>query len=145
MEGKEGKEGKEGTFGGQTLPPGKTLTGNWAASGYGEEGFPNPNLGRAVAAVTYPLPLSAEIEGLPGEGTHIIKEGEAPPAECPGTIEVPAALPGNLCIFVESETNAYGGGPTPPAINRFGFHLTAYTAAKGPIVISGTWAVTNKE
>jgi Collagen triple helix repeat (20 copies) len=129
-----GEKGKEGTFGGSTLPEGKTLTGVWGASGYGEAGYPNAGTGYAVTGVSFALPLVAE----PAE--HFIGENEKPPAECPGTAEAPAAAPGNLCIYAANEVNA--GASIEIQVHAFGFRLLAYSAAKGPVILEGTWAVT---
>jgi hypothetical protein len=132
-----GEKGKEGTFGGSTLPEGKTLTGVWGGSGYGEAGFPNEGTGYATAAVSFALPLAAE------PAAHFIKGGEAPPAQCPGTATAPAAAPGNLCVFVTNVINAEGGGGYPGVhASTSGFALSAFTEAKGPILLEGTWAVT---
>jgi hypothetical protein len=56
-EGREGKEGKEGTFGGQSLPAGKTLTGAYAATGFGEAAFPEPGSGFVEGAASFALPV----------------------------------------------------------------------------------------
>jgi hypothetical protein len=132
-----GEKGKEGTFGGSTLPAGKTLTGVWAASGYGSEGFPEEGLGYASTGVSYALPLSV----APGNSTtHLIKKGETPPAECPGTAEAPAAAPGNLCVFITNEINAYNGIAEVHGYTS-GFTVNGYTAEKGAVLLEGTWAV----
>jgi hypothetical protein len=90
--------------------------------------------------VSFALPLSAE------PTAHFITEGATPPAECPGTAEEPAAAPGNLCVFVTSAINAYRGGDYPGVeTHTSGFTVKSFTEAKGPILLSGTWAVTAAE
>jgi Collagen triple helix repeat (20 copies) len=140
-EGAKGKEGPEGTFGGQTLPPGKTLKGHWAASGFGEAGYPEATSGVAAGAVSYALPLGA----LPAE--HYIPEGVTVlPSGCTGSVIDPGAEPGNLCVFAESEFNVSEKGrgiSGESGVN--GFTTNGFTAEKGRIVMSGTWAVTEAE
>ncbi len=137
-----GEKGKEGTFGGGTLPPGKTLKGLWAASGYGAAGYPEEGTGYASTAVSFAIPLSAE---LLGNDAHTVKEGETPSSQCPGTAQAPAAEPGNLCIFVTNTLNVHGGGPESVIPRVDGFALTAFSQEKGPILFEGTWAVTAAE
>jgi hypothetical protein len=146
-QGKEGKEGKEGTFGGQSLPAGKTLTGAYAATGFGEAAFPEPGFGVVEAGVSFALPVpdigsaSAQLE------VHYIKEGETPPAGCTGDENEPGAEEGNLCVFGGAETNlqslpaAYLKGSSTTTM---GFTVRGVSAAKGYLDINGTWAVTAK-
>jgi hypothetical protein len=140
-EGKAGKEGKEGTFGGQKLPAGKMLTGQWAASGYDEGG---ESVGIATTGVTYALPVE-----LPEGKEHYFKVDEAasPGSGCTGKEHNPGAEPGNLCVFAESETNV-SPGRFPIANGRpsygnlqDGFQILAISAEKGPMYLSGSWAV----
>ena len=74
-----------------TLPSGKTLTGHWAGSGFGEAAFPEPGTGQAWASVSFTVPLEVE----PKE-SHYIEEGQVTPAGCTGNAETPGAEPGNL-------------------------------------------------
>jgi hypothetical protein len=131
-----GEKGKEGTFGGQMLPEGKTLTGVWGASGYGAAGFPEPGTGYATAAVSFALPLAIAPTTL-----NLIKEGEEPPAECPGTAEAPAATPGHLCVFVTDAKNAVLDSDLAHK-STIGFTLVSLSAAEGTVSVEGTWAVT---
>ncbi len=147
--------GKNGTFEGQSLPAGKTLAGAWATASYAAEaGFG----GVAQDAVSFPLPVRPGIEEQhieqigPEEG-----EGEAneklPEEEvngkkikvCTGNNTKPAAAEGYLCIFVASETNVGSSLSLALAGNGeavIGFNITVLAAAKGPILLNGTWAVT---
>jgi hypothetical protein len=126
-----GEKGKEGTFGGSTLPEGKTLTGVWAASGYGEAA----ETGFAVSGVSFALPLPSRPNPV------IIQENGTPSWECPGTAEAPAAAPGYLCVFVNLAENAKDGLRGVGA-HPYGFTVLGLTEAAGAIVIEGTWAVT---
>jgi Collagen triple helix repeat (20 copies) len=131
-----GKEGKEGTFGGSSLPEGKTLRGVYAAASFSEAAG-----GLAETGVSFPLPVSPEI-------AHIIyvKDGETPPAECPGTSVEPAAKEGYLCVFGEEENNLL----SPPIISAkgsptatIGFSVIGISkAGAGSFSIEGSWAVT---
>jgi hypothetical protein len=138
--GAEGKEGKAGTTGfTKTLPKGATETGTWSIHGTaeGEEPF---------IPLSFAIPLEKELEatqvqvvGETGNGTT-----------CPGTVEVPAAAEGNLCVYegenfganvelssskiVQSYSLANGAGTT-------GANLVG--RVKGlPAVAVGSWAVT---
>lgn len=155
--GPQGPEGREGTFGGETLPSGKTLTGEWAASGYGEAGFPNPGTGYVVGAVSFPLPLSEGFAFDSAKPTaHFITEEEGEkgeiPSGCTGNVHEPGAEPGNLCVFVSSEVNVYAtsstniGSSVTTEAKQFttGFTFISFTAGKGSAAIYGSWAVTAK-
>jgi hypothetical protein len=131
--------GREGTFGGQALPEGKTLRGVWAAAGYGEAAFLEPGFGEAKTGVSFALPLSI----VPS--VHYIKQGEADPEGCTGSRNEPQAAEGNLCIFGAEEENLFG----TPFISlaggtevTYGFVISDSGAAKGAILMEGSWAVT---
>jgi len=146
-----GEKGKEGTFGGQTLPPGKTLRGAWALSGYGEAAFPSPGFGLAKTAVSFALPIApAPIITYigPGEGENEEESKWAPAikkGECHGYSLKPGAAEGQLCIFAASESNLLErpspsvGGNGETAI---GFLLTAGNKEKGAFFAEGSWAAT---
>jgi hypothetical protein len=124
--GKEGHEGKEGLPGvihpGETLAPGASETGMWAASGSGDEGqlcVPNAEeapvitseggssgcptgytfdkLGNvAVGVISFTIPLEA---ALGGEAVHYLKYEQKAAGHCEGSFEKPTAEPGNLCVY----------------------------------------------
>ena len=79
---------------------------------------------------------------------HFINSGATPPAECPGTVQLPKALPGHLCVYegISQNTtnratwNPTGGGGT--TATRMGVGLYAYSDAAGQFKSHGTWAVT---
>jgi hypothetical protein len=135
-----GEKGKNGTFEGQALPAGKTLTGVYAASGFGEAGVPDPGFGIAQTGVSFALPV-------PGEPAfHYIKENETPPVGCTGSAAKPGADEGNLCVFGEAEENVPSGQPLislrGSTESSLGFSIEDTSAKKGYIALSGTWAVT---
>jgi hypothetical protein len=152
-EGKEGPEGKEGTFGGQTLPAGKMLTGHWAASSYGEAGYSigGSGFGFALADVSYQLPLAEELPDIDQNATELymdeeeVENGTLRPG-CKGNVEEPVAEPGYLCVFAETEVNVtLTGGRGILHYNKSGFLVYGHTEAKGPIIMYGSWALTAPE
>jgi hypothetical protein len=153
-EGKEGPAGAEGTFGGGSLPKGKTMRGAWALSGYGEAAFPTePGYGIGKDAVSFAAPISpgvsSEIHYIgPTEGENeeeskwakAIKEGK-----CKGFYEKPVAAEGQLCVFAVSESNLLTGPSamlSGPSETTLGFVIEALNKAKGAFFAEGTWAVT---
>jgi Collagen triple helix repeat (20 copies) len=150
--GKNGANGKNGTFGSEPLPQGQTLRGVYAASGFGEAEYPvEPGFGQAITGVTF-------ADAVPGEPSrYYIKlgegEGEAEenksviPAHCKGNNENPGAVEGNLCVFAQSEVNVSPLVAVAPLLqgspqSSIGFDIRGISAAKGYILLSGTWAVT---
>jgi hypothetical protein len=143
----------------ETLPSGKTLTGEWSVSGYAEvgakEGFPSILIG----SVSFDIPLAQ------APVPHYIKAGASPPAGCGGgSVAHPEAEPGNLCVFVDQEENntttplpkicsfsgggSFGGGlcafGSGESADRYGFGVNEVAEVKGFIYSLGTWAVTAK-
>jgi hypothetical protein len=148
-----GEKGKEGTFGGQSLPAGKTLTGSWAAASYAAAAFGEEGTGIAATGVSFALPVSPGLKQQhyigPEEGENREESKWAPAIkehECKGDAEKPGAAEGNLCVFGgENEINLLsspgialnGNAETTP-----GFTIVAFGKAKGSILMEGTWAVT---
>ncbi len=135
-----GEKGKEGTFGGETLPQGKTLTGTFAAASYGEAEFPEPGFGRVATGVTFALPIPTI-----GLAVNYIKENGILPIGCSGNALQPVAEAGHLCIFGQSEINlatSPGTETVASGSTTSGFDLVAVSAAKGNMLLTGTWAVT---
>jgi hypothetical protein len=158
--GKNGTNGKEGSpwTAGGTLPSGKTETGVWNM-----EGVTSINKTQISFAVPLaePLTWSEGKLGEPENQVHYInpsgKEVQTFGVEvavsiaCPGSVEKPAAAPGNLCIYAhlahtEDETisnetilNPSGQGPGGLGASTAGSVLDA-----GEGTALGTWAVTAK-
>ena len=100
--GAKGEQGAPGLSGwAEKLPSGKTLTGQFAASGLSE----GASFAGTPAKSSVSFPFRVEDESGQGPLIHIIAQGATPPAECPGTAETPAAEKGNLCIYVKTEQN----------------------------------------
>jgi hypothetical protein len=102
-EGKEGKEGPEGPEGPPLIPggelgSGETLRGGWAFTATAAD----------TAGVYVPISFPVSLSGGLGEEevfyvTQAEVAGATQPAACPGNMNVPEALPGNLCVY---ESNA---------------------------------------
>ncbi len=149
-----GEKGKEGPAGPllEKLPAGKTLRGAWAATGFGEEGFPNEGVGKAKTGVSYVFPLSFEPNRhyiANGEGAGEGKEAAAIlNGECTGNKGTPGAAEGNLCVFGEDEENIHAGTQTVSSKGTseatYGFSVGGLSEGKGTLEMDGTWAVTAK-
>jgi hypothetical protein len=96
--GKEGEPGEQGEAGpegqpwtaGGTLPPGATETGSWAFNGTEEDKF------GIWTPISFSIPLSA---GLEPSHIHYLPQGTPGSGPCPGGVNAPKALPGELCIY----------------------------------------------
>jgi hypothetical protein len=128
--GARGAEGSPWTAGG-TLPPGKSLSGTWIAVALGAEVEP----GKAEGGTT----ISFGIRLVAPPAVHLIakgNEGIEAASECPGSVKLPLAAKGNLCLYV-----AEGEGLVP--FETFSFASGALIKFRGPpeTVVAGTWAV----
>jgi hypothetical protein len=136
--GVNGKEGKEGPAGPllEALPSGRSETGVYSLEGAGsviESGW------------GFPLQLGSE------PTAHLIKDGEASTAQCPGSVSKPTAAPGNLCVY---EAKNHSAGSSEALFNpenesfggkasRFGWGFAINNGSPGSNAWSmGTWAVT---
>jgi hypothetical protein len=115
------------------LKSGQTLQGNFAIGGAGKE------LTLAVSGETFQFPLTNS------PAVTVLNPGATTPA-CPGvgSGQAPAAVAGNLCVYVTGQTNvklplvAPAGG-----LSRFGFALEATAEDKEKAFTAfGQWAVT---
>lgn len=139
INGAKGEPGAPGGFFG-VLPSGKAMTGTFAAEG-------NVNGAQYRTSVSFLLSLPT----APSAGQiHFIKEGEAVPSGCSGSVAAPAAAAGNLCIFeARSVNNAANRGELNPVDDAapnesmpvFGFAVYS-TCTTAPCIDEGTWAVT---
>lgn len=115
------------------LKSGQTLQGSFAIGGAGKE------LTLAVAGETFQFPLTN------APAVNVLKPSETSPA-CPGlgSGQAPAAVAGNLCLYVTSATNVKLPLVVPaPSLTRFGFGLEATAEDKEkPFTAFGQWAVT---
>jgi Collagen triple helix repeat (20 copies) len=93
-----GAEGEPWAVGG--LPKGATETGVWSLNA--SEATTAPETSRVLVPISFPIPLSAPIEGE--ENIHFV--GETGDSICKGTIGKPTAPEGMLCIYAEEISNA---------------------------------------
>jgi hypothetical protein len=141
--GDTGQQGPPGPFPG-TLPTGKTVTGNWSASGvasaasqYIMEGISYGYAFASTPTVTY------------------VTFGSAPSAGCPGSVGSPQAANGHVCVYENDATGGGGpvngtGGTCDPASagclfassNKYGIAVFTLSAAAGQVFNWGTWAAT---
>lgn len=115
----------------ETLPVGKTETGEWSLSVPAE----NPTLKTSlpVSSISFVIPLTA------APVAHYLKKGEQETAECPGTAAEPEAAEGQLCVYAELEVNAPGSLTADAA--TFGAKIVSDGGEPGGVAF-GTWAVT---
>lgn len=129
-QGPKGATGDPWTAGG-FLPSGKSLAGTWIAGVGPELGF---GKGAAAAAISFGIPLSAAPEIV------IVKkeqEGKEHAAECPGSLAVPLAAKGKLCLYTGQESGLELQSATPAPVGA----LLTYTGTPGT-GDAGTWVVT---
>jgi hypothetical protein len=142
--------GKNGTTGfTETLPPGKSETGNWSAIAGA--------LGGVAAAASVPFPISYNIPlAQPSEHVVYLDAEETELSEGSGECELeaglgatPVAPPGYLCVFTRGEPAGSVGfignnrielGDTPAGALVWG-----YPNAQERVAVYGTWAVTAAE
>ena len=131
----------------ETLPSGKTETGNWGSSGKGDE-FNHP-----IIPISYSIPLakhSATVEYLNQEKT----EDSVGSGKCELDISNPDAKPiapaGTLCVFTrfeapESHVGRVGLASFSGDDTLTGTFVEGVTEAFGTWELYGAWAVTAAE
>jgi hypothetical protein len=94
-----GKEGSPWTELG-VLPEGQAETGAWGFS----------PLAKTLGLFQMKLPISFSIpleSALPETAVHVVGIGQTGPQKCEeGTVEAPAAAPGNLCLYIQFGENS---------------------------------------
>jgi hypothetical protein len=121
-----------------TLASGKSLTGVYMVGSQG----PVPG-SSANGSITFAFPLASAPTG------HIIRNGAASTAQCPGTVSNPQAAPGNFCLYEGlSATNIGSLGIGDPiadkggAVSPHGLNVNIVSVAAGYFADQGSWAVT---
>jgi hypothetical protein len=115
------------------LRSGQTLQGSFAVGGAGKE------LTAAVDGQSFQFPLSNT------PAVNVINPSTAVNGACTGlgSGQAPAAVAGNLCLYVTSSTNLQTLTVPVTSVNRFGFGLEATAVDKElPFSAYGQWAVT---
>jgi hypothetical protein len=128
--GAKGNTGDPWTAGG-VLPSGKSLGGTWIAPIGPEIAF---GKGSGGTSISFGLPLSA----LPD--VVVVKEnqeGIEHAAECPGSVAVPLAAPGELCLYTGQEDGLELQAAVPAPVGAILTFSGAALSGNG-----GTWAVT---
>jgi hypothetical protein len=135
QQGQQGIQGPPGPFPDGDLPAGKTLRGDFAAfgSGTGEPAADSISFGFRFAAAPTP---------------HVILAGDTPPSQCPGTVAMPEAASGNLCIYEADFANrasldCFDHALNQDAADRTGAVLRVLASANSVFGSNGTWAVTS--
>jgi hypothetical protein len=117
---------------GGTLPSGKAVSGTWIAAVLGAE--VEPGKGEGGTAISFGLRLV-----LPPE-IHLIAEGEEGSEhalECPGSVALPRAAKGNLCLYTAEDQ----GLTLTESFAFVGGALLKFKGAPSKAA-AGTWAVT---
>jgi hypothetical protein len=139
--GKNGENGKNGTTGfTKFLPEGETETGAWSALASAE--------GPILSPISFSIPLE---KGLSEKQVHFVTSSEVDshtsPAECPGSVEQPAAEAGNLCVYggvyvFNIKFSSIRTVEGTPGASTAGAVLATEAGANEPRLAVGSWAVT---
>jgi hypothetical protein len=115
------------------LKSGQTLQGSFAIDGGGEKAT------LAVGGESFQFPLTST------PAVNVLAAGATSPA-CPGLgsgAQAPAAVAGNLCIYITTATNLKALTAPTAGLTRLGFGLEATpTEDTKPFSAFGQWAVT---
>ena len=126
--GTTGPTGPAGTFS-TALSPGQTIRG-----AYNTGGTAAAPAALANTSISFLTLFSA------APTVKIVPEAGAPSAECPGTVALPEAKPGFLCIYEEERTNT--AGLQLNTTLRTGATIFIFAKAAGTFYSVGTWAAT---
>lgn len=134
--GDAGPQGAKGATGdpwmaGGVVPSGKSLGGTWLA-GIGPEIAAGQGVGGASISFSIPLPSAPEVVIVKKD-----KEGQEHAAECPGSLAVPLAAPGKLCLYTAIEAGLVLQSATPTPVGA----LLSYSGPAGA-GNAGTWGAT---
>jgi hypothetical protein len=132
--GPAGPRGLEGSpwMAGGTLPSGRSLVGTWIAAAAGLEVGPGQSEGGSS--------ISFGIRTVLPPTVHVIgkdKEGSEHAGECPGSVNLPLAAKGHLCVYTGEDQGL-------KLVETFSSPAGALLTFKGPAkaAAAGTWAVT---
>jgi hypothetical protein len=138
------KQQSDARYGPQAvLPPGKTLKGTfgieYTAAGAGNRGI------ATLSFSGYRLTTAPDAD----TATNIILSGGAPTAACPGSVAVPKAARGNLCIYESFATNvsfrclvSTGASYACESSDKYGAGYYIESTGAGQVSAVGSWAVT---
>ena len=131
VQGVQGPQGPAGPITG-VLPSGVTLRGT-----YGIAARSTANSVQAPISYGLALPSDPAIHYVPSAGPA--------PVQCPGNVDNPQALAGNLCVYAyvaSGTTSVLVDFPAGTGSARFGAIVQGNTAASVDAIVKGTWAVT---
>jgi hypothetical protein len=134
VQGVQGAQGVQGPAGPITgmLPSGVTLRGVYGIAARS-----------ATNSVQAPISFGLALPADPAQH-YVPAAGPAPP-QCPGNVNSPQALPGNLCVYERVASGTTGvliDFPADTDSARFGAIVQGNTAASVDAIVKGTWAVT---
>src|SRR5262249_4744993 len=95
--GPKGAEGSPWTVGG-TLPSGRAESGTWVAAAVGAEVEPGKREGAGSVSFSIRTAIPPEV--------HLIakgREGAEHSVECPGSVRLPLAAKGSLCLYTAED------------------------------------------
>jgi hypothetical protein len=117
------------------VAPSKLMTGAFGTGGTAS------GIGDYIAtSISLPFNCSGQLTA------QIVEFGGSPTTECPGTYDLPEALPGYLCVYVSFADNVNLHRSWDPltstdgTASKFGTSLYAYSIAAGRYYSWGTWA-----
>lgn len=132
--GAKGDPGDPWTLNNGQFPSGKTLRGVFAPGGTaaGPGSLAQEGISFGFSLPTNPV-------------AHFIPTGTTP--ECPGTVHIPQAQPGHLCVYESLFSNVISARVFNPVDNATGsavrgFGVEIFSAAAGEFWAQGSWAVT---
>jgi hypothetical protein len=79
---------------------------------------------------------------------HFVAKGATPPPECPGSVFLPQAAPGHLCVYERPVSSDTGVNAISVCnfnclnADRFGAMVRGSSTRSGLVLTDGTWAVT---
>ena len=131
--GPRGPEGSPWPAGG-TLPSGRAESGTWLAAAAGKEIEGSPGEKQGGSSISFVIPT------VPPPTVHLIakgQEGKEHVAECPGSINLPLAAKGNLCVYTVEDQGL-------TLEKTFTSTAGAVLTFKGPAgaASAGVWALT---
>ena len=136
--GAKGDPGDPWTLNNGQFPSGKTLRGVFAPGGTAADAG---MLAQESISFGFSLPTNPV--------AHYIPAGTAPPSQCPGTVNIPQAQPGHLCVYesVSSNVSAVCAVFNPvdngcPGSAVRGFGVQIFSELAGEFWAQGSWAVT---
>jgi hypothetical protein len=117
---------------GGTLPSGRSESGTWIAAAVGVEVEPGKSEGAGSVSFVIRTAVPPTV--------HLIakgQEGIEHTAECPGSVNLPLAAKGNLCLYTAEDQGL-------TLLEAFSSASGALLTFKGPAkaAAAGTWAVT---